>query len=107
MKDIAFNMSQQLSEAEYEYDYSDEDEDYPVEEDDEEMDWEESNPNAAPVMKGKGTSTVRYMLRLAVVFYWKHTSRTSIRCMTQFKTLICIMHTCIEYEWMHTTCTNY
>ena len=43
------------SEAEYEYDYSD-DEDYPVEsdDDDEGMDWEESNPNAAPVVMGGG-----------------------------------------------------
>ena len=40
------------SEAEDEYDYSDE-EDYPVESDDDEgMDWEDSNPNAAPVIMG-------------------------------------------------------
>lgn len=42
------------SEAEDEYNYSD-DEDYPVESDDDEgMDWEDSNPNAAPVIMGGG-----------------------------------------------------
>jgi hypothetical protein len=53
------------SEAEYEYDYSD-DEDYPVEsdDDDEGMDWEESNPNAAPVVMGGGKGEMDCCLSL-------------------------------------------
>lgn len=89
------------SEAEDEYDYSD-DEDYPVEsdDDDEGMDWEESNPNAAPVIMGGGKGEFNRLLSCQPVvgFYGDYTGEIFLPRLHRLSHVSCLECYLVHYQ---------